>query len=82
MGKVPKILKPPAGEVFHRVEAAKGHLGYYLVSDGSTKPYRVHVHSPSFVVLGVFPEICKGHNIQDTVAIFASIDIVLGEVDR
>ncbi|MDF2921251.1 MAG: dehydrogenase subunit [Paenibacillaceae bacterium] len=82
IAKVPKVFKPAAGEVFHRVEAAKGQLGYYVVSDGTTKPYRVHVHSPSFVGLGMFPEICKGHNIQDAVAIFASIDIVLGEVDR
>ena len=82
MAKVPKVLKPAVGEVFHRFEASKGQAGYYLVSDGSAKPHRLHVHSPTFVNLGVFPELCKGHNIQDTVAILASIDIVLGEVDR
>ncbi|MFZ3170447.1 MAG: NADH-quinone oxidoreductase subunit D [Carboxydocellales bacterium] len=82
MAKVPKVIKPPVGEAAHFVEAAKGILGFYIVSDGSTKPYRLHIHSPSFVNLGVFPEISKGHNIQDTVLILAGIDIVLGEVDR
>ncbi len=82
MAKVPKVIKPPVGEAYHLVEGTKGLLGYYIVSDGSTKPYRLHIHSPSFVNLGVFPEISKGHNIQDTVLILASIDIVLGEVDR
>ncbi|MBO8167784.1 MAG: NADH-quinone oxidoreductase subunit D [Thermoanaerobacteraceae bacterium] len=80
--KVPKVIKPKAGEVYHQIEGAKGWLGYYLVSDGSTKPYRLHIHGPSFVNLGVFPEIAKGGNIQDAVVILASIDIVLGEVDR
>lgn len=82
MAKVPKVIKPPAGEVYHRFESTKGQIGYYIVSDGSPKPYRLHVHSPSFVNLGIFPEIVKGANIQDAVAILASIDIVLGEVDR
>jgi len=80
--KVPKVIKPKAGEVYHQIEGAKGWLGYYLVSDGSTKPYRLHIHGPSFVNLGVYPEIAKGGNIQDAVVILASIDIVLGEVDR
>ncbi len=82
MAKVPKVIKPAAGEVYHQIEGAKGWLGYYIVSDGSTKPYRIHVHSPSFVNLGVYPEIARGGNIQDAVVALASIDIVLGEVDR
>ncbi|GAW92851.1 NADH:ubiquinone oxidoreductase 49 kD subunit 7 [Calderihabitans maritimus] len=82
MAKVPKVIKPPAGEVYHQIEGAKGILGYYIVSDGSSKPYRLHVHSPSFVNLGAFPLLARGGNIQDAVAALASIDIVLGEVDR
>ncbi|GAW31429.1 NADH-quinone oxidoreductase subunit D [Carboxydocella sp. JDF658] len=82
MAKVPKVIKPPAGEVYHRMEISKGQLGFYIVSDGSPKPYRLHIHSPSFVNLGVFPEIVKGCNIQDAIVVLASIDIVLGEIDR
>lgn len=82
MAKVPKVIKPPAGEVFHRIEATKGHLGFYLVSDGSTKPYRLHIYAPTIVNLWAFPEMAKGHIIQDAVAALASIDIVLGEIDR
>lgn len=82
MAKVPKVLKPPAGEAFHRMENAKGNLGFHIVSDGSTKPYRMHIYSPCFVNLGIFPEMAKGMQIMDAVVALASIDIVLGEVDR
>ncbi len=82
MAKVPKVIRPPKGDVYHQIEGTKGILGFYVVSDGTSKPYRLHIHSPSFVNLGVFPEIARGGNIQDAVATLASIDIVLGEVDR
>lgn len=82
MGKVPKIIKPPKGEAYFHIEGAKGWLGFYLVSDGSSSPYRLHIHAPSFISLGAFPEMAKGGYLQDLVAILASIDIVLGEVDR
>ena len=82
MAKVPKVIKPPVGEVFHRIENAKGHLGFHLVSDGSTKPYRTRIYSPTFVMLGAFPEMVKGTHLMDAVLVLASIDIVLGEVDR
>jgi NADH-quinone oxidoreductase subunit D len=82
MAKVPRVLKPSPGEVYHQIEGAKGILGYYLVSDGSNKPYRLHIHGPSFVNLGALPRIAAGGNIQDFVVAIASIDIVLGEVDR
>lgn len=82
MAKVPKVLKPEAGEAFHRIEGSKGQLGFYIVSDGSTKPYRLHVHSPAFVNAGIMPEISKGNLIQDFVANLGSIDPVLGEIDR
>lgn len=80
--KVPKIIKPPVGDACVHTEGAKGILGYYVVSDGSAKPYRIHVHSPSLVNLNIFPEIVLDSYIQDTVVTLASIDIVLGEVDR
>jgi NADH-quinone oxidoreductase subunit D len=81
-GAVPKQVKPPKGEVYFRTECPRGELGIYVVSDGTTRPYRVKVKSPCFVALSVLPEICKGAMIADVVAIVGSIDIVLGEVDR
>lgn len=80
--KVPKVIKPPVGEVYNQIESAKGILGYYIVSDGSTKPYRLHVHSPSFINIGIFEEIAIGADVQDFIATLASFDICLGEIDR
>lgn len=82
IGKVPKMIKPPVGEVYQHIEHAKGHYGFYLVSDGGTKPYRLHIHSPSFVNIGVLPKIAKGLTVQDFVCLLASLDFILGEVDR
>ena len=81
-GKVPKVIKPPAGEVYHSIEAPKGELGYYIVSDGSTNPYRVRVRPPSFVNLQAFDRMIYGRLVADVVAVIGTIDIVLGEVDR
>ncbi len=72
----------PAGEAYGRVENPKGELGFYVVSDGGSNPYRYHVRSPSFVNLGALAEMCKGHKVADSIAILGSLDIVLGEVDR
>lgn len=83
IAKVPRIIKPPAGEAYSRVEAPKGELAFYIVSDGKTdKPYRVKVRGPSFCNLSSFPYYAVGDIIPDVIANFASIDIVLGEVDR
>lgn len=80
--KVPKVIRPPKGEVYHQIEGSKGIVAYYMISDGSTKPYRLHIRGPSYVNLGALPLMTKGESLQDFVATFASIDIVLGEVDR
>lgn len=82
MGKVPRVLKPPAGEVYTCVEAPKGELGFYIVSDGSDKPKRLKIRAPSFVNLESLPTMIEGGLIADVVAAIGSIDIVLGEVDR
>ena len=75
-------FKPPPGEVYAAVEAPRGELGFYIVSDGSAKPYRWHMRAPSFVNLQAVPVIAKGYLIADLIAIIASLDPVMGEVDR
>ncbi len=82
MAKVGKAIKPPPGEVYVSIEAPKGELGYFIVSDGSTQPYRMRVRPPSFVNLQSLDKMCRGGLIADIVAIIGTIDIVLGEVDR
>jgi NADH-quinone oxidoreductase subunit D len=82
MGKVGKVIKPPAGEVYHSIESPKGILGYYIVSDGGTQPYRVRIRPPSFVNLQALDKMVRGHLVADVVAIIGTLDIVLGEVDR
>jgi NADH-quinone oxidoreductase subunit D len=82
MGKVPKALKPVVGECYVSIEAPKGELGYYLVSDGSTQPYRLRVRPPSFVNLQALDRMVRGALIADVVAIIGTLDIVLGEIDR
>jgi len=79
---VPKRVKPPVGELYSRTECPRGELGYYIVSDGSVKPYRIKVKSPCFTVMSAFREMSRGSMISDVVAILGSIDIVLGETDR
>jgi NADH-quinone oxidoreductase subunit C/D len=81
-GKTQATAKIPAGEAYGRVESPKGELGFYLVSDGTANPYRYRIRTPSFANLGVLGELCRGHLVADVVAILASIDITLGEVDR
>src|SRR4030067_324331 len=73
---------PPQGEVFASVEASKGELGFYIVSDGSNRPYRFRIRTPSFANLSALPTMIKGGLIADVISAIGSIDIVLGEVDR
>jgi NADH-quinone oxidoreductase subunit D len=80
--KAPRVIKPVVGDVYAAVEAPKGELGFYLVSNGGNKPYRLRVRPPSFINLQALPEMAKGHLVSDLVAIIGTIDIVLGEVDR
>ena len=72
----------PAGEVFQAIESPRGEMGYYVVSDGTAKPYRVHMRNPSFASLQALQTMCAGRLIADVVAVIGSIDIVLGEIDR
>ncbi|MBP2019696.1 NADH-quinone oxidoreductase subunit D [Symbiobacterium terraclitae] len=80
--KVPRVLKPPKGEVYHRIEGARGEVACYVVSDGSANPYKVKWRSPAFTHLQLMPLLVPGHKIADIIAILGSIDVVLGEVDR
>jgi NADH-quinone oxidoreductase subunit D len=75
-------FRPKPGEAYGRVEAPKGELGFYIISDGSPNPYRYRVRPPSFVNLTILEDMCLGHRIADAVVILGSVDIVLGEVDR
>jgi NADH-quinone oxidoreductase subunit D len=72
----------PPGEVYQAVESPRGEMGYYIVSDGTAKPYRVHMRSACFANLQTLPTMCEGRLLADVVAAIGSIDIVLGEIDR
>lgn len=72
----------PAGEVYQSIESGHGQVGYYVVSDGGPKPYRVHMRYPSYADLQALEAMCKGRLLADVVAVIGSIDIVLGEIDR
>jgi len=75
-------VRVPAGEAYGRIEAPKGELGFYLVSNGKPNPWRYHVRAPSFINITALEKMCIGVRIADFVAIFGVIDIVLGELDR
>ena len=75
-------FRPKVGEAYGRIEAPKGELGFYLISDGSPNPYRYRVRPPSLINLTVLEDMCLGQTVADVVVILGSVDIVLGEVDR
>jgi NADH-quinone oxidoreductase subunit D len=72
----------PPGDVYQAIESPRGEIGFYIVSNGTANPYRVHVRAPSFANLALLPAMCEGKLIADVVAAIGSIDIVLGDVDR
>ena len=80
--KMPLRLCPPAGEAYGHVEAPKGELGFYLVSDNSSKPYRFHIRAPSLINLTALRDMLIGWKLADAIIIFGSIDVCLAEVDR
>ncbi|MGC9222385.1 MAG: NADH-quinone oxidoreductase subunit D [Terracidiphilus sp.] len=75
-------FRPKPGEAYGRIEAPKGELGFYLISDGGPNPYRYRVRPPSLINLTILEDMCLGQNVADVVLILGSVDIVLGEVDR
>jgi NADH-quinone oxidoreductase subunit D len=75
-------FRPKVGEAYGRIEAPKGELGFYLISDGTPNPYRYRVRPPSFINLTILEDMCLGQLVADVVIILGSVDIVLGEVDR
>ena len=75
-------FRVPAGQAYVAVESPRGELGVHVVSDGGTRPYRVHLRDPSFVNLQAIPAICEGGQIADVIAAVASLDPVMGGVDR
>ena len=75
-------FKPPKGETYCATEAPKGELGFFIVSDGSPRPYRLKIRSPSFIHMGAFDHMARGYLISDIITIFGTYDIVMGECDR
>ncbi len=82
VAKVPRLVKPEAGEAMGRVESARGELAYYVVSDGTNKAYRVRIRTGSFTAMGIIEDISPGLMIADLVALIASLDVVAPEIDR
>ena len=80
--RVGRVIKPAVGEAYMRAESPRGELGFYIVSDGSTNPYRLKIRSPSFSNLAVLPELVRGFKVADLVCVLGSLDIVMGEIDR
>jgi NADH-quinone oxidoreductase subunit D len=80
--KVPSLLRPPVGEVYGHIEAPKGELGFYLVSDNSIAPYRFHIRPPTLINLTALKDMSVGWKVADLIITFGSIDVCLGEIDR
>jgi NADH-quinone oxidoreductase subunit D len=76
------VFKPPPGEAYARVESTRGEMGFYVVSQGETIPYRVKLRTASFSNLAALPEMVRGALIADLVVVFASLDVIMPDVDR
>lgn len=81
MGKVPRVIRPPAGEVYARIESPRGEIGCYLISKGKAEPFRLKFRRPSFVNLQILPKLLIGETMTNLITILGGIDIVVGEVD-
>jgi NADH-quinone oxidoreductase subunit D len=81
MGKVPRVIRPPAGEVYVRIESPRGEIGCHIVSRGKAEPYRLKFRRPSFVNLQILPKLLVGETMTNLITILGGIDIVVGEVD-
>ncbi|OUS75198.1 NADH dehydrogenase subunit D [Paenibacillus sp. MY03] len=81
MGKVPRAIRPPAGEAYVRIESPRGEIGCHIVSKGKAEPYRLKFRRPSFVNLGILPKLLVGETMTNLITILGGIDIVVGEVD-
>ena len=81
MGKVPKMIRPPKGEIYNGIEGPRGEIGFHIVSDGTPKPQRIHIRRPSFINLQALDTICRGWLIGDVVVALSTLDPILGEVD-
>jgi NADH-quinone oxidoreductase subunit D len=81
MGKVPRVIRPPEGEVYSRIESPRGEIGCYIISRGKAEPYRIKFRRPSFVNLQILPKLLIGESMTNLIAILGGIDIVVGEVD-
>ena len=75
-------IRPPAGEIYSYTEAANGELGFYIVSDGGVRPYRIKVRPPCYAIYQAYPELIRGHMIADAVAVMGSLNVIAGELDR
>jgi NADH-quinone oxidoreductase subunit D len=82
LGKAPRVIQPPEGEVYIRTENSLGELGYYLISDGHNKPYRMKIRTPSYSNVSALPYVLKGTFVSDMIAILGSFFFVLGDIDR
>jgi NADH-quinone oxidoreductase subunit D len=82
MAKVPRVMKPEAGESVGRVESARGELAYYVISDGTAKAHRVRARTGSFTAMSIIEDISPGLMVADLVALISSLDVVAPEIDR
>jgi len=82
MARVPKTIKPPAGEVYSALESPNGELGFFVKSDGSANPYRIRIRPPCYMIYQAFPELVKGELIADLIACLSSLNVIAGELDR
>jgi len=82
IGKVPRTLKPPAGDCYVRIESARGDMGWYVVSDGTAFPYRCKVRTGSFSAISIVPKVSRSLMIADLISVIASLDLVAPEIDR